>query len=225
MKRILTLFVCSVFFISCATTHPGRVGTKISATKNLDLSISSKQNRSYSDASNIYLDLTIENKSGNWAHVNRIETEFLDPENNPHNVIVGPDLEAWAQSLAIRKSKEEHNADLGVAGLLLAGTALMVAAASGGRGGNAGLAGVGAAAVVTAVGVDAGREIQARKSNVENAKMVPESHLYAPFSIPSNGFAQKWLIVNVPKKRYASIMRLKFFTAEGEEGVYDVSMQ
>ena len=131
MKRFFTLIITFVFLVGCASTHPGRKATEISRLNDLSLSISSVHNQEFSDPTNIFLDLVIENNSSSWIHIDRIDVDFPGAGNSPHNIIVGDDLGAWAQSYAIRKKQKEANANLGVAGLILAGTIMMVAAIGG----------------------------------------------------------------------------------------------
>jgi hypothetical protein len=222
MKRFFTLIITFVFLVGCASTHPGRKATEISRLNDLSLSISSVHNQEYSDPTNIFLDLVIENNSSSWIHIDRIDVDFPGAGNAPHNIIVGDDLGAWAQSYAVRKKQKETNANLGVAGLILAGTIMMVAAIGGKDGVNSGLATLGAGTTLGGAGLAAHKDLKDKKTAAEKANAVPETHLFAPVTIPSNGVSQRWILVNTPAKIIATHMRVRIHTVEGGEAVYDV---
>lgn len=225
-SKLLSLALSSFFFVSCATTHPGIRSKTISTTPNLDLEISADWNADYSDDSNMFLDFTLENKSTSWVHIDQIDVEFPNNDNVTHNIIVGNDLQAWAESYAIRKKREQHNAQLGIAGLILAGTVLMVAAVAGTDSGstNNGMLAAGATAYAAGVTTGVSQKMKESRNAAQRGKVVPETHFLAPMTIPSAGFAQRWMIVNLPQKRVANYIRIRVHTAEGEEGVYEVPL-
>lgn len=225
MKKLMIIFLSALLFVACATTHSGRIAKPVTQPEDVDLEISVKLNGDYSDATNFYYDVTIENKGGSYLRIDQVELDFENADKAPHNVVVGQDLVAWAESYAIRKEKENYNGDLGTAALVLTGAAIMLAGAATGRSeqsralveGGALLAGAG-------VGWEAYRKIKSSKDKVMNAKWVPESHLYSPVTVPSSGFAQRWILVNLPKKKIANRALLKIRTVEGQEAVYEVPL-
>jgi hypothetical protein len=222
MKRFFILFITALFFVACATKHPGRQASEVSRLNDLALNISSVHNEEYSDPTNIFLDLVIENTSNSWIHIDRVDVDFPGAGNAPHNIIVGKDLEAWAQSFAIRKKQKEANASLGIAGLILAGTVMMVAAIGGKDSVNSGLASLGAATTLGGAGLGVHKNLQSKKDVAERADVVPETHLFAPVTIPSNGVSQRWILINTPAKIMAQNMRVRIHTVEGGEAVFDV---
>jgi len=230
IKSYLAILLSSLFFISCASTHPGVIGKSIQASPNLNLQISAQWNRDYSDDSNIFVDFTFQNLSGTWAHIDQVDVDFPNDSNTTHNMIVGNDLKAWADSFTIRKRKEDHNFSMGVAGLIATGAILMVAAAaSGGRSGSSssnGLAIAGASAYTLGTGAAVVRGVSDKVKSAERGFTVPESHILAPVTIPSSGFAQRWLIVNIPAgvKAGAKMMRLRIRTVEGGEGIFEIPL-
>jgi hypothetical protein len=227
MFRRLIIFSLTLALISsCATTHPGKLATTVEASGDLNLKISSQLNKDFSDDSNQFFDLTFENLGGNWVHIDQVDVEFPQIEGAPHNIIVGDDLKAWAESYAIRKRKQDHNAELGIAGLILGGTALMVAAIAGSNGGNVntGLLTTGAVAYGAGAITGVARDISKLQKEVNRGVTVPESHLLATSTIPSHGFLQRWILINVPKKLVAKTMRIRIHTLEGEEGTYLINL-
>ncbi len=225
MKKPMMIVLSALLFVACATTHSGRSAKPITQPEDVELDISVKLNSAYSDATNFYYDVTIENKGGSYLRIDQVELDFENTEKAPHNVVVGQDLVAWAESYAIRKEKENYNGDLGTAALVLTGAALLIAGAATGRSdqsralveGGSLLAGAG-------IGWDAYRKIKSSKDRVMSAKWVPESHLYGPVTVPSSGFAQRWILINLPKKKIANRALLKIRTVEGQEAVYEVPL-
>ncbi len=232
VKSYFCIVISALFFTACASTHPGVMGKTVSSTNDLHLVFSGEWNKDNSDDTNIFIDVTMENRSGIWAHIDQIDVEFPNEGNVAHNVIVGTDLKAWADSASIREKKSNHNIEMGIASLLAAGAILMVAAvASGGKGGGSSSAAQGLATAGMAaygVGVTAGtvRAVKMELKRVERGFTVPESHIYAPVTIPSNGFAQRWVLVNIPAgvKNAAKMMRVKIHTVEGGDGVIDIPL-
>lgn len=225
MRKLILVFMSVVLFAGCATTHSGRTATAMKQPEDVDLDISVKLNGQYSDATNFYYDVTIENKGGAYLRIDQVELEFLDAEKIPHNVVVGQDLVAWAESYAIRKEKENYNGDLGTAALVLTGAALMIAGAATGRSDQSrALVEGGTALVGAGAAWDGYRKIKASRDKVMNAKWVPESHLFSSVTVPSSGFAQRWILINLPKRRIAHKALLKIKTVEGHEAVYEVPL-
>jgi hypothetical protein len=227
-KSSLSIAISAFFFTACASTHPGVVGKTVNSSPDLHLVVSADWNKANSDESNLFLDITVENKSGIWAHIDMVDVEFPTEENITHNVIVGNDLKAWADSTAIRQRKSEYNTSMGIAGLMAAGAILMVAAAASGRGSSnaKGLATAGVVAYGAGAAAGVVRAVKGDLNRVERGFTVPESHLYAPITIPSNGFAQRWILINVPAgiKKAAAYMRLKIHTVEGGDSMIDIPL-
>jgi|GEM_PF-3779245 len=225
MKAWISLIFSALFMVSCASTHHQNKALPVTVPEGIDLVISSKLNKSYSDGSHLYYDFTFENKGSHWLRLDEIEIEFLSNDGIPHNIIVGQDLVAWAESYKIRKQKENLNSDLGTAALILGGAVLMVAAASSGNGGHSsGARGAGALLYGSGIGFGATKELMSNRDRVMNAKQVPETHLLAPVTIPSNGYSQRWILLNLPQRRIANQARLKFRTVEGQTVSYDVAL-
>ena len=221
MTRVFIFFLSLINFVACATVHHSTSAQSISNTKDLDLYITAAVNKFYSDSTNLYFDFTLENRSSNWVHIDTIDLDFSNTEGIPHNVIVGKDIKAWAESTAIRKRKENFNADLGVAGMIIGGALMMVAAATSGRPGEAlGFAGTGL--YVGGATLAVSQEIKKANGTAAEAVQVPETYIYAPVTIPSNGFAQRWAIVNIPLKKVANKMRIRLHSVEGGQSIYEV---
>jgi hypothetical protein len=227
-KSYFSIALGALFFTACASTHPGVVGKTVNSSPDLHLVVSADWNKANSDESNLFLDITVENKSGMWAHIDMVDVEFPTDENITHNVIVGNDLKAWADSTAIRQRKSDYNTSMGIAGLMAAGAILMVAAAASGRGSSntKGLATAGVLAYGAGATAGIVRSVKSDLNRVERGFTVPESHLLAPITIPSNGFAQKWILINIPAgaRKAAEYMRLKIHTVEGGDSIIDIPL-
>lgn len=225
MKKNLAILLSALLFFSCATTHSGRSALAVKQPADIDLEISVKLNGQYSDATNFYYDFTIENKGGSYLRIDQVTLDFEDGQKIPHNVVVGQDLVAWAESYAIRREKEKFNGDLGTAALVLTGAALMIAGAASGRSDQSrALVEGGTALVGAGAAWDGYRNIKSARDKVMNAKWVPESHLMSAVTVPSSGFAQRWILINLPQRRIARKALLKIKTVEGQEAVYEVAL-
>lgn len=208
--KYLTIILSAIFFTACASTHPGYKGKAVDRQSSPDIIVSAQKVDTYSDPTNVFYNLVIENKGDQWLDVESVEVEFPNDESVSHKILVDSEIDAWAKSYAIRARRDDHNANLGVAGLILGGLVLMVAAAGGG-GGAGDLAKVGAAASLAGTGIEATRETLKSKRYAENSAMVPSNYVFTGVQIPSSGLAEKWLLVHVPQRRIAKkmLVRLK----------------
>lgn len=212
--KYFTIVLSAIFFTACASTHPGYKGKAANTASSAEIIVSANRVGAYSDPTNAFYGLVIENKSSEWLKISNVEVSFPNNEDVPHQILTGNEINAWAKSYAIKARRESHNANLGVAGLILGGLVLMVAAAGGGSGAGD-LAKVGAGASMAGVGVEAGREVAVSKRTAENSEMVPENYIFTGVEIPSSGLAEKWLIVHLPQKRIAKKMSVRLHTHAG----------
>ncbi len=215
----LYLLLATSFLISCATTHPGKMGEQLTKNSNLELTVSGKVVKAYSDNAHQFLDFTFENKKTNWERIKSIEFKYGNDENLVYNVIVGEDLVTWANAFSAKKAKEDHNTAMALSGLMLAGAVLTLAS------GNSDTA-----KVVGATSYAAGATgaifytINEELRKVETSKLVPKSHLYSNFSVPAGMFVRRWVLVNVPGDKWATTAYLTINTVDGKSEQYKVSI-
>jgi hypothetical protein len=157
--------------------------------------------------------LTFENTSHSWLRVRRVSLDFGGAFYN-QNVLVpwGSDIDAWYQATTTRNAVRDHNRDLALAVLGIAGTT--VAAASSDPladviGGTVALASLGTLAVE---GLSASARAAGRTA------IFPETHLLAgPFGVPPNLFSKKWILLQTSERAKAYCIESMFVTYELEE--------
>ena len=221
MKRLCLLL--TVFCFGCASLHPGEEVTGLTPEASV-LKVSISPSAEYSDPTNVFLDFTLENLGSEWVRIEKTELEF-DTETKTgskfrQEILVGDDLRAWAESYATKKRIDDHNAEIGIAGLVLAGMTAIVAS-----GGNMNVASAGA--VTAAGGLTAGsyREYSTKIRNAESSRLVPESCLLAPITIPSQGAIKRWVVVHTPDRLIGKKAKLTLRTKSGRVMTYEVPVK
>lgn len=211
MKFLLLAVLLTV--VSCASTHPGRMGDEIHKQKQEELIVSAERVYDYSDPTLSFINVTMENTSDRWIRIKSAEFSCGEECNQKVNVIVGNDLIVWAKSKKEKMAIDEYNADLVRGGLTLGGTIMAILGDSTAATAGAAVAGVGV--LGTAI-----HGISKEKAQVETSTWVPEEHIFSPTSIPTSLFTRKWLLVNHPKgyKMQSFLLRLK--TVDDEELTY-----
>lgn len=213
----ITLILITGFMISCATTHPGVVGRKTTANSDFDLKISAKVVQDYSDEAHQFIDFTFENNKTNWERIESIEFEYGNEEDLVYNVIVGDDLTTWAKAFTARKSQLDHNKFLTFTGLMVAGAVLSGVSRDSGT--------QTAGDLTYAIGATglASHAVKESHRNINTSKRVPKEHLLnGRFSVPAKMFVRKWVLVNVPGDRWATMAFLTVTTVDGRTEKYEV---
>jgi len=157
--------------------------------------------------------LTFENTSRSWVRVRRVSLDFGGAFNN-QNVLVpwGSDIDAWYGATATRNAVRDHNRELALSALGIAG--MTVAAASSNPaadviGGTVALASFGTLIVE-------GLTDSARAAG--KTAIFPETHLLAgPFGVPPGLFTKKWILLQTSERANPYCIDSMFVTYELEE--------
>lgn len=216
-KFLITLIALSM--IGCASKELPLKATSLNSTEAYKLNISAEIVEEYSDPYNVLLQINMENTGGNWARIDEAALDLSNVDGLPYNIIVGNDLRDWAKAKADLISYKEQNQNMALLGANAAGAALFIAGA---LSKNDGLTMAGATIYGASVVAGISNELEAQKNSVHRTRIVPESHLYSQYSVPSMGLVKKWILVNVPKGRIAKFGTLKLKTIEGEELNYQL---
>jgi hypothetical protein len=203
----------SLLTAGCASVHPGEHAEVLFNNPKLNLDISGYVVADYSDANNAFIDFTFENKAGRWVRIDQVEFSYGEPDSVEYNVIVGRDLADWANAFAEKKKVVDQRKLATLEGLLLAGSALVLAtgelrgnfASTAERVGQLALAG--AAAYTFKLAADG--------KDAERSKAVPETHIYTPFTVPAQMFVHRWILINVPDGQFVRYAYLTVHTVEG----------
>lgn len=218
MRKFVSI---SLFFFlaACASVH-GNLNAVHKTGVDLPVKITAQEVEEYSDHYHRMIDFTFENTSGRWMRFEDVEFDFSNAMGVEHNIIVGEDLKAWAESYRIKKSIENYNDSLGIAATILTGAFLTVASTFDS---NAARLGMGMQAAGTGVALYKG--VSAAKLNAQVSSLVPDGHAYRSFSIPPKGFARRWMLVNTPQKMIVKKFTLSLKSVEKGNASYTVPLK
>lgn len=214
----LSLTAITLFAFSCASTHLGKAAKPLTDTK-FPITVSARTiDDSPEDAFQL-IEVTVENNSDDWFRVNQSEVIIENPAESKVSVVVGKDLNTWAQAMQARLKKDEHNKKLLQTGLLTAG-AIMSATSSK----NTAASQIGTVAVIGTTAWVVADVINQSYQQATQSKKVPENHLYESFSVPGKMFLRRWVLLNKPSNKKLTKLVVKFETAENEKGTYEIPL-
>lgn len=212
MKFLLLAVLLTV--VSCASTHPGRVGEELHNQKKDEFIVSAEVVPEFSDPTLSFVSITMENKSDKWMRIKTAEFSCGEECNKKVNIIVGEDLVVWAKSKKEQIAINNYNSDL-LRGAFAASGLILAAVAENDSLKTAGVVVAGGAAAGSVVS-----SLSKDKKRVENPNWVPEEHIYMPASVPTSLFTRKWILVNHPKDFDMKAFLLRLKTVEDEELTY-----
>jgi hypothetical protein len=218
MKHI----ICALFALTltaCASQELKHNAVPGRDSSNNGLTVTSEVNDQISDEYNVFIQVNLQNKSGKWIRIDSAELNLANDLNSPYNIIVGRDLTTWIDAKIEEKKIQDQNDSVGILAAIVAGTTM---AAVGGK--NSSLGTIGAVTAVGGLSYATAKDISRSKDNAQSAIQVPETHLYAPFTVPSMSFVKRWILVNAPGGRIAKNGTLKLKTVEGETFTYTLPL-
>lgn len=223
MKRIVISLISIALFLSgCATTHSGSKANVITDSTNRvekeqaiepeiskndgnkeikeektsakgskfqRLTISCDENKALSSGYFGTVSFTFENNTNEWLAIKELKVNFGEEILNDNvQIPVGEDLQAWAEGIKNRNQIRRHNKLLtsNVLGIIGAGLS-MSSDSNMNLLGKTMVAGAGTTIVVS--------EIENALNKVQNAALVPRTHLLSgDFRIPPGLFIRKWIL-------------------------------
>lgn len=213
---------------ACASVQSRYIATPVDASGNRTgatttasgLVVSGEELRAYSSQHFGLVEITFENFTSEWVHVERLALDFGGAEANDGVLLpVGADLEAWHQATVQRNDIRDTNEATALGALLALGMLVAVAADAGK---SDDLAAVGGAVALGAATAEVIRDHDARVERAESPRLLPASHLLAvPFAIPPGLFAKKWVLLNTRNAATPCItsMRIDYDVERGNERV------
>jgi hypothetical protein len=156
------------------------------------LRISGEELTSFSSRYFGALELTFENTSATWLHVQRVFLDFGGARNNDGVLIpYGQDIQAWHDATVHRNAIRDINQQLVLGAVALTGTVVA------GSTDNPTARSVGGLAALGALGALAVGDVQSTVEHVERVGMFPRNHLLAgPFGVPPGLAVKKWILLN-----------------------------
>ena len=217
MLRII--LALSLTLSACASKRLQTPADLVSTTYPVALEISAEVVPEYTDAYNVVLQINFESKDGQWVRIDKADLDLNNDDGVVQNIIIGKDLSCWLQAKAEEKKIRSQNEDMGSLGFASAGAALLALGIVG-KDANATAAGA-----VTTAGVSGyllRKEYRDAKNAAQQPAWVPETHLYAPFTVPSMSLVKRWVLINTPSGRVNKFAVLNLKTVEGENLVYKI---
>ncbi len=215
----LSILLVTYLLVACATKHPGSMAKSLNPDPENKLIVSAKVAKDYSDPYNIFIDVAFENDSAKWLRIDEIELEFPNSNNLAHNIIIGQDLYAWAESFEEKKKVDNHNTALAINSLILGGAILA------GSSRNSSAQTAGTAAIIGGLGWDATRNFVGKLNKAQRSLSVPEKHVYRPFTVPAAGLIRRWFIVNTPSDKIVKSFQMTIRTVDGKVLTYQVPIK
>jgi hypothetical protein len=226
-RRALGGFITALA-TACASVQGRNVAVPVDAAGNVarapltasGLIVSGEELASYSSRHFGLIEVTFENFTDEWLHVDRIALDFGGAERNEGVFLPeGADLIAWHAATVNRNDIRGTNAATALGALLALGTIVALAGRASGRREAAAAGGIVALGAATTVVIG---ENDARIDRAERAPRLPETHLLAvPFAIPPGLFAKRWVLLNTRSSATPCIasMLIDYHVEPGNERV------
>lgn len=214
MKAFLALILSCFLLSSCATTHPGNLGSS-NGKANFPLKMSARTIDFEVDSPFQLVEFTFENTSKDWLKLTNTKVVIDNPTASKVSVVLGNDLLSWAEAVQAKNQKDNYNKEIWQTGLFGLGT---IGALSGNK--DAAVAGV---AVMIGTSIWAATDAYAGKyKTATGVDTKPKSHLYEDMSIPGTMFFRRWVLLNKPAGTAVKKIILQLEDVNNNRGLYEV---
>ncbi len=224
MKKLMKMtsaLIVVLTLASCASYNPGNYADIKGGEHPQNLPINAKVYDQLSESPFTYVNFTFGNKSADtWYRVKRIRVTSIGGIKGAR-LVVGPDLKFWAQGMERKTKIDAHNRAM-VFGAIQG--ALLVGAAASGASGKTDLAVGMAAGSMAYTSIEAFNQAFNKADMKELNALVPEGHLYRPFSIPRNLYITRWAVFETPAKKKAKYIEFEVEYLSGKKASYKVNI-
>ena len=215
MKSLLLLFL-SLTLISCASYQPGKFVMHDKGFHPKQTPITAKIDQTFTNYPFIMVDFSFGNESLEWKRIKKVEVLSVDGDKSA-KIVVGKDLSAWAKSMSYKIQIDNHNKQMLIGSIAAVSAGVAAYGSASGQKGTA-LAGMGG---LIAVGtIDSINKVFDKIDNLERSALVPEAHLYTPFSIPPKLVTKKWILIQRKDKSTVKRLDFKVIYESGKTGTY-----
>lgn len=188
--RFSALLIVTLFLTSCASYTPGSQAKRTKGTSQEQVSVTAKIDSNMSLDDFLFVNFYFSNYGSEWARIKNIE--IVSIKDHPDaRVIVGKDLYYWGKSMEHKLAVDAYNRDIMYGSLALLGAGVALA---GGSSGSKPTARLGAALATGAIVFSEVQNILDNISELERTAIVPENHLFSPFTVPPHLTTNKWIL-------------------------------
>jgi hypothetical protein len=136
------------------------------------------------------LEVTFENESAAWVHIEHVRLDFGRKVNDRVLLPWGEDIRSWYDATIQRNRIRATNRELALGVVALTGLAAA-------QFGSDGVQKAGGLVAVGALGTLAGEARQEAVQSAERVRFFPDDHLLAgPFGVPPALFVKRWIVLN-----------------------------
>ena len=134
------------------------------------------------------------NKSNDWVRLKRIKVVNInDGDEKTAEIVSGRDLVNWAESAKYMKKVDDWNRDILLGSIALAG-------AVAGSSSSTDLSNAGLGLYMASSSALVANGIMDGLTDIERAKLYPNTHIYSPFSVPAQMYLKRWLLIKADPK-------------------------
>jgi hypothetical protein len=211
--------LCLFFFNSCASYLPGHQSSLIDGDQN-QLVVSTKIDEQVSTENYTMFYFYFSNPTNEWIDVKKVKLYFKDKNiNQKTQIVLGQRLSAWIHSMKFKISVDQWNQSIFLASLGLAGGIMMSTSS------NSSHAKVGGGVFLSSTGAQMGISMMNVMNDIERSKMIPENHLYRPFSIPKGLFTKKWILLEIDKELMPNELMFELEFNNGKKSKHMISLK
>lgn len=216
-RKHLTALCLLLLLNACASIHPGNMGESLQAEKDPIVRVSAELQSDASDERYTFVTFTIENKSESIVRVLQSDLLFEPSDIKGTNVLVGRDLSTWLESFQEEQQRKKHNRKIGQLAMVFGGALI---SAGGWLANSDSLKALGAGTMAGGAIWSIADSTSDSANLAEGGKKVPDTHIYAPFSVPAGKYLRRWVVIQVPQGFEIKKLRLKVELETHEEKTY-----
>ncbi len=212
------VFIALLLLISsCASYTPGEDADLVQNNSKEKLALSAKLDPDMSFEDFAMINFYFFNNTSKWMRIKNVE--LVEIENHPDvQVIVGKDLYYWAKSMEYKIAIDRQNRELLLGSLALVGAGVSIA---GGYSGSAKTALAGAALTIGTITLAEAEHLIDKANTLERASLIPEGHIYTPFSVPPFLVTTKWILLQKMNLKRMCRLKLKVTFVDGTTTIFN----
>lgn len=221
--KSLYLYLCLLLFTSCASYQPGERAKLKTGEKINGLTITSHISKDLSNDYFKYINFTFGNEGPDWIRVKQMK--LLPPSNKDKDnlsIVIGQDLATWSESLLYMRSIDRWNRQVLLGSIGAIGTTIAAVGMTE-RNFNVTVAGADLAYGTYTIAL-INNAIDTKKLK-EKTTMFPKKHIYRPFSIPSEMYSKKWILIKSDSKVFPKVLNFEIEFLDGKKSIYSFNVE